>query len=93
MRDRIGRFRVPDALIEGCPEALLRFFGQVVVVACEHDWSTSTFVYTALSWRFHPLPTVHPIPVYVPLFRREDDGTVRFLGFEGEALNNVETPS
>lgn len=70
IKNRYGRFRVSDVMVDTDPTSLLLLGSKVVVVKCEHEYSTRTFDYTALSPMFEEIPDCMVPPEYDIIFQR-----------------------
>ena len=65
---RIGRFFLPESVMQADWKSMLDIFSTVVVVRCEQLWAYNGFDYTAVSPHFDEIPYGEVPPEYIAHF-------------------------
>jgi len=87
IRDRIGTFLIGQQIFENDLEIVRMVIAQVIVIKCEFDYASRSFVYTALSEKFEEVKQGKMAPHYLAQFdqlvEKTEDGEVRHVEFAG----------
>ena len=84
---RIGRFRIPQSMLEEYPDVMMLALSQCIVVRCELSYETMSFEYVAISPHFDEVLDWTRAPEYSVIVDTimvggSDKVETRFKGFE-----------
>jgi hypothetical protein len=69
IRNRRGRFRVSEEMMQDHYSKLLPLFGQCIILRAEYRYDTRTFDYIAVSPSFDPVPPHLEAPEYYAIIQ------------------------
>ena len=79
---RIGMFSIPRSCIDEAPGAVRDCLAGLIVVKAELSFHDDALHYTAIGWPFPLMQSGNVLMHMYPRFHREEDGSVRFDGWD-----------
>ena len=86
LRRRVGWFEIEEFMIYECPDKMMEFFRNIIVLQCERLWDEKKLEYMALCPDFYPVPkgcltppTYRVWPDHKAWLNRSDNSDTKFF--------------
>jgi hypothetical protein len=85
-KERIGRFRISDILIEKAPGEIMQLMSNMIITRAEHRFFSRQMEYEAFSPLFRENGVCENIPFYEIIATVDPDGNITFSANESEEV-------